>query len=46
MYAATLTHGRWLWPTKFALAALEGTAASEVGIPGLSHFPTGRSHMM
>jgi hypothetical protein len=42
MYAATLAHRRWLWPLKFAL---EGTAASEVGIPGLSHIPTGRSRM-
>jgi hypothetical protein len=32
----------WLWPVKFAL---EGTVASEVGIPGLSHIPGSRSCM-
>jgi hypothetical protein len=32
MYAATLTQRRW--PAKLAL---EGTVASGVGIPGLSH---------
>jgi hypothetical protein len=42
MHAATVNHLRWLWPVKFAL---EGTVASEVGIPGLSHIPIGRSRM-
>jgi hypothetical protein len=42
MYAATVTHRLWLWPVKFPL---EGTVASEVGIPGLSHIPIGRSRM-
>lgn len=28
---------RLLWPVKFAVEALEGTVASEVGILGLSH---------
>jgi hypothetical protein len=32
VYAATVTHRRWLWPVKFVL---EGTVASEGGIPGL-----------
>jgi hypothetical protein len=41
MYATTdsLT---WLWPVKFAIEALEGTVASEAGIPDLPHIPMGR----
>jgi hypothetical protein len=39
---ATVTHRRWPWPTKFVLA---GMVASEVGTPGLSHIPIGRSRM-
>jgi hypothetical protein len=41
-YAATATQRRWLWPVKFAL---EGTVASEVGIPGLSRTPICRSRI-
>jgi hypothetical protein len=35
-------HRRWLWPVKFAL---EGTVASQVGTPGLSHIPIDRSRI-
>jgi hypothetical protein len=45
MYAATVTHRLWLWPVKFALATLERTVASEVGIPDLSHISVGRSRV-
>jgi hypothetical protein len=38
MCAATATHRRQLWPVKFAL---EGTVASEVGVPGLPHISYG-----
>jgi hypothetical protein len=41
----TWTHRRWLRPVKFAIEAFEGTVASEVGIPGLSYIPIGRSRM-
>jgi hypothetical protein len=39
---SSVTRRLWLWPVKFAI---EGTVASEVGIPGLSHIPLSRSHM-
>jgi hypothetical protein len=45
MYVAAVTHQHWLWPVKYVLKALEGTVASEVGIPGLSHIAIGRSRM-
>jgi hypothetical protein len=45
MYAANVIYGRWLWAVKFAVGALEGTVASEVGIPGCLHIPIGRSRM-
>jgi hypothetical protein len=38
-----LTHRRWLSPLKFAIEALEGTAAPEEFIPGLSYIPIRRS---
>jgi hypothetical protein len=40
MYAVTVKHRHWLRLAKFALEAREGTAASEVGMRGLSHVPT------
>jgi hypothetical protein len=45
VYVATVTHRLWPWPVKLVLEALEGTVASEVAIPVLSHIPISRSHM-
>jgi hypothetical protein len=36
LHSATVTHRRSLWPVKFALEALDGTVAWQVGIPDLS----------
>jgi hypothetical protein len=41
-YAATVTYRNSLWPVKFPL---DGTVASEVGIPGLSRILICRSRM-
>jgi hypothetical protein len=46
MYTASVTHQCWLWPAKFVTEALEGTVASEVGIPGLLRVPVGGNHMV
>jgi hypothetical protein len=45
MYAATVTHRRWLRHVKLALEDSEGTAVSEASKPGLSHILKGRRRM-